>query len=110
MAAAVVVCGGWIVVFAVGTIARASSGGAAAVVPESPMVRAGQAITRKLRGESRFAEVTVRPHVDYPDRLRVTGQVAGEADLADLKQRLSELEPSRAFVVEVQVVEAGGGG
>lgn len=108
MAAAVILCGGWILVFAVGTIARASSGSDAGAVPESPMVKAGQAITLKLRDEGWFAEVSVRPHVDYPDKLRVSGQVSSDTDLAALKQRLSELDPARAFVVEVKVTGSGG--
>lgn len=105
IAAAMIVCGGWIIVFAIGSIARASSGDVAAVVPDSPMVKTGQVITQKLRDDSRFAAVTVVPHVDYPDKLRVSGQVASPAELDALKRQLAELGTVDRFIVDVRVAK-----
>lgn len=107
MAAAMVVCGGWILVFAVGTVARAGSGGDGATVPESPQVKLGHTLTKRLRDDSRFAEVSITPHVDYPERLRAVGRVRTKGDLTELNRRLSEIDTAKTVVVDVLVVEPG---
>jgi hypothetical protein len=110
MAAAIVVCGGWILVFAVGTLAHAGSGGGSASnVPESPQVKAALRMTQSLHQDERFTGVVVRPHVDYPDRLRVSGQVATAADLEALRRRLDELAGGRPLVIEATAVGASSG-
>lgn len=95
------VCAVWVLVFAIGGL-MPESGGGARITPE---IRHAQDLTRKLHEHAAFVAVTVLPHLDYPDRLRVSGSVPSPADVESLKARLTELDPAAQYVVEVRTGE-----
>lgn len=92
------VCLVWIIFFA----ATSTSGGTG-TVRVSAAVRHAAELTDTLHRDPAFTGVTVRQHVDYPDRFRVEGQVGRAADLELLKMRLAEIDPDQPFVIEVRV-------
>lgn len=91
------VCTLWVVVFA----ARAVMGPSSASAAWSPEVEAGQRVTDQLRQTAAFQGITVRPHIDFPAKLHVTGRVASAADAKALEERVRELAGERELVIEV---------
>lgn len=92
-------CAAWIVLF------LAFSGDASASrVRLTPEIRHAQDLTARLHQDPAFAGVTVLPHIDSPDHLRVSGHVGTAADAETLKARLYELDPGQQYVIEVRAV------
>jgi hypothetical protein len=92
-----VLCAAWIVYFTLGSLFTGSTG------PRiTPQIRHAQELTRKLHESGVYDNVTILPHIDYPDRLRVSGAVQSKADIESLMTRLTELDPAQNYVVEVQ--------
>jgi hypothetical protein len=93
-----VVCALWILVFAVGSVAAGGTGG----VRLTPQIRHAQELTQKLHEDAAFGAVTVLPHIDFPERMRVSGTVKTKTDVEALKARLQELDSKQEYVIEVR--------
>lgn len=90
-------CSAWIVGYLL-----FSGDGAAGRVRLTPEIRHAQELTAELRQDPAFAGVTVLPHIDNPERLRVSGEVGTTGDVQQLTARLNELDPSQKYVIEVR--------
>lgn len=90
-------CAAWIALYL-----AFSGAGTPGRVRLTPEIRHAQDLTSKLHQDPAFAGVTVLPHIDNPDRLRVSGGVATPADAEALRARLVELDPAQTYVIEVR--------
>ncbi len=93
----VLACAAWIVVYL-----AFSGGGPGDRIRLTPEIRHAQELTAELRQDPAFAGVTVLPHIDNPDRMRISGEVGTAGDVKQLMARLNELDPSQRYVIEVR--------
>lgn len=97
LAAGILLCAAWIGLFAVR--AGADGGQARPARPTAAMRHAAELQSRLRAADPAFAGVIIRPHLDYPGRLHITGAAP---DAEALRAKIAELDPEARAIIELR--------